>query len=62
MSEYSPPTRKIIMTKSQVRKYIKDLEDKRRIAQEKLDKAKKSGERAKEQQNIKDLENLIDDL
>jgi len=30
------------MTKSQVKKYIKDLEEKRKIAQEKLEQAKKS--------------------
>jgi hypothetical protein len=30
------------MTKSQVKKYIKDLEEKRKKAQEKLDQAKKS--------------------
>jgi len=30
------------MTKSQVKKYIKDLEEKRKLAQAKLEEAKKS--------------------
>jgi hypothetical protein len=30
------------MTKSQIKKYIKDLEKKRKIAQQKLEEAKKS--------------------
>ena len=62
MSEFTPPGRKARMTKSQVRKYIKDLEEKRRLAREKLEKAKKSWEWAKEEKEVEKLENIIDDL
>ncbi len=62
MSEFAPPWRKIKMTKSQVKKYIKDLEEKRKIAQAKLDAAKKSWEFEKENQELKEIENLLEDL
>jgi len=62
MSEFAPPWRKVKMTKSQVKKYIKDLEEKRKLAQEKLEQAKKSWEWEKEEQEVKNLENLIEDL
>jgi len=62
MSEFAPPWRKVKMTKSQVKKYIKDLEEKRKIAQAKLDEAKKSWEFAKEDQELKEIEDLLEDL
>ncbi len=62
MSELTPAWRWARMTKSQVKKYIKDLEEKRKIAQEKLEQAKKSWEWQKEQQDVKDLEDLLEDL
>ncbi len=62
MSEFAPPWRKVKMTKSQVKKYIKDLEEKRKIAQAKLDAAKKSWEFDKERQELKEIENLLEDL
>jgi len=39
MSEFAPPGQGARMTQSQVKKYIKDLEEKRRIAKAKLDAA-----------------------
>jgi len=62
MSELTPASRWARMTKSQVRKYIKDLEEKRKKAQEKLEQAKKSWEWQKEQEDLKNLENLLEDL
>ncbi len=62
MSEFTPPGQGARMTKSQVKKYIKDLEEKRKKAQEKLEKAKNSQEYKKEEQALKNIENLIDDL
>jgi len=62
MTEFSPAWRWAKMTKSQIKRYIKDLEEKRRKAKEKLEKAKKSGEFKKEKQELKKMENLIDDL
>jgi len=62
MSEFAPPWRKVKMTKSQVKKYIKDLEKKRKIAQDKLDAAKKSWEFEKENQELKEIENLLENL
>jgi len=62
MTEFAPPWRKVKMTKSQVRKYIKELEKKRKLAQEKLELAKKSWDFAKEEKELKNLETLIDEL
>ena len=62
MSEFAPPWRKVKMTKSQVKKYIKDLEEKRKIAQAKLDAAKKSWEFDKEADELKEIEDLLEDL
>ena len=62
MSEFAPPWRKVKMTKSQVKKYIKDLEEKRKIAQAKLNEAKKSWEFEKENQELKEIEDLLEDL
>ena len=62
MSEYTPPWRKVRMTKSQIKKYIKNLEEKRKIAQKKLEQAKKSWEWQKEEQDVKELEDLLEDL
>jgi len=62
MSEFTPPWRWARMTKAQVKKYIKDLEEKRRIAREKLEEARKSWEWAKEQKDVEELEELLEDL
>ena len=62
MSEFAPPWRKVKMTKAQVKKYIKDLEEKRKIAQDKLEKAQKSWEFDKEKKELKEIEDLLEDL
>jgi len=62
MSEFAPPWNGARMTKSQVRKYIKDLEEKRRIAKEKLEKAKASWEFDKDEAELKLLEKALDNI
>lgn len=62
MSEFTPVWKGAKMTKSQVRKYIKDLEEKRRKAKIKLEKAKKTPEYKKEKEDLKSIEDLIDEL
>jgi len=62
MSEFTPPGKGAKMTKSQVKKYIKDLKEKIRLAQEKLDEAKKSKDWQKEEKDLAILENFINQL
>lgn len=62
MSEYTPPWRWARMTKAQVKKYIKDLEEKRRLAQLRLEEAKKSSSWKKEEDDLQNLEDLINEL
>jgi len=62
MSEFAPPWRKPKMTKAQVKKYIKELEEKRKIAQKKLEQAKKDWVFEKEKKELQEIEELIDDL
>jgi hypothetical protein len=40
MAEFAPSSSKPKMTQSQVRRYIKEMEEKRRLAQLELEKAK----------------------
>jgi len=62
MSEFAPPWNWARMTAAQVRKYIKDLEEKRHIAKEKLEKAKASWEFDKDEEELKRLEKALDDI
>ena len=62
MWEFAPPWRKVRMSKAQVRKYIKELEEKREIARKKLEEAKASWVFEKEQKDLEELENLIDNI
>ncbi len=62
MSEFAPPSRKVKVTKSQMKKYVKDIEEQKNKAKKKIDQAKKSGEFDKEEKDLEKLENLIDDL
>ena len=62
MSEFAPPWRNPKMTKAQVKKYIKELEEKRKIAQKKLEQAKKDWVFEKEKKELQEIEELIDDL
>ncbi|PID86403.1 hypothetical protein CSB08_00260 [Candidatus Gracilibacteria bacterium] len=59
MSELSPPARKVRMTKTQMKKYLKDMELARQKAQKKLDIAKKSGDFKKEEEEVEKLEKLL---
>lgn len=58
MSEYSPPTRKVRMTKAQMRKYLRDLEAARKTAEALLDPEKEKQEKNSE---ISELEEKLDD-
>lgn len=62
MSELAPGWSNAKMTKSQVKKYIKDMKEAQRIAQEKLKKAKLSWEFEKEAQELESLEKQLDNL
>ncbi|MDD2907801.1 MAG: hypothetical protein PHH98_04115 [Candidatus Gracilibacteria bacterium] len=62
MTEFAPAGSTPRMTKAQVRKYIKDMEEARKLAQQKLDEAKDSGELAKEEIEIELLEKKLDQL
>ena len=62
MSEFAPPGSWARMTAAQVRKYIKDLEEKRRIAKEKLEKAKASWEFDKDEEELKRLEKALEEI
>lgn len=62
MSEFAPAWSNPKMTKAQVRKYIRDLEEARKKAQEKLERAKKSGELDKDNLEIEILEKELDNL
>lgn len=61
MSEFAPAWSNPKMTKAQVRKYIRDMEEARKKAQEKLEKAKKSWE-FDEDLEIEKLEKELDNL
>ncbi len=60
MSEFRPIARNIKMTKSQVKKYIKDMEEKRLKAKLEIEKAKLNWELWDE--DLDELENKIDNL
>ncbi|MDP5038836.1 MAG: hypothetical protein NWP80_00120 [Candidatus Gracilibacteria bacterium] len=61
MSEFTPVGKNPKMTKSQIRKYQKEMEEKRRIAQIELEKAKLKGEFSNEEE-LKNLEEKLDDI
>lgn len=61
-SEFTPPGQWAKMTAAQVRKYIREMEEKRRLAQEKLDKARASWEFEKEEEELAKLEDILDNL
>ncbi|MDD3145063.1 MAG: hypothetical protein PHV23_03035 [Candidatus Gracilibacteria bacterium] len=62
MTEFAPAGSNARMTKAQVRKYIKDMEEARKEAQKKLDEAENSGELKLEELEIKKLEKELDNL
>lgn len=61
-SEFSPAASRPRMTQAQIRKYMKEMEKKRKIAKEKLEEFEKSGELEKEIKELKDLEKELENL
>lgn len=61
-SEFSPPGSQAKMTKAQVRKYVQDMKNAQKIAQEKLEQAKQTGEFEKEKKELQDIENQLENL
>ena len=62
MSEFAPAWSNPKMTKAQVRKYIRDLEEAREKARLKLEKAQSSWELDKEKKELENLEKELDNL
>ena len=62
MSEYTPPWSKVKMTKVQLRKYVADIKAAQKIAQAKLDAAKKSWELDQDTKDLAKLEDMLDDV
>lgn len=62
MNELAPKWSNPKMTKSQVRKYIKDMKKKQEEAKKKLEEANLSWEMEKEKQEIIELEKKLDNL
>ena len=62
MSEFAPSWSNPKMTKAQVRKYIRDLEEQREKARLKLEKAQNSWELDKEKKELENLEKELDNL
>lgn len=62
MSEFTPPWQWARMTKSQIKKYAKELEKKRAIAQKKLDEAKARWDFDEEKKELKDLEKALENI
>lgn len=61
MSEYTPPWRKVRMTKAQMIKYLADTKKARDLAQAKLDEARKNWEFDKDEDEVARLAKLLDD-
>lgn len=61
MAEFVPSSSKPKMTQSQVRRYIKEMEEKRRLAQLELEKAKLKWELSSEDE-LQSLEEKLDDV
>ena len=62
MWEFAPVWWQTKMTKSQVRKYIKDMEERRKKAQEELEKLKNQENKYEEELEFKKLEQDLDEL
>lgn len=61
MSELAPGWTKVRMTKAQVRKYIQNMKNAQRIAQEKFEKAKANWEFEKEKLELEILEKKLEE-
>ncbi len=62
MSEFAPPWSNARMTKSQVRKYVREMKQAQEDAKKRLQEAENSWELAKEKKDLENLENLLDEL
>ncbi len=62
MNEFAPAWSNPKMTKAQVKKYIKNMKEKQEEARKKIEEAEKSWEFKKEQDQLEELENKIDNL
>ena len=61
MSEYTPPWRKVRMTKVQMKKYLANAEKARELAKSKLEEAKRNWEFDRDEEEVKRLAKLLDD-
>ncbi len=61
MSEFAPTGSQPKMTRSQVRRYIREMEEKRTKAQLELEKARLAGE-LHNNEDLEDLDKKIDEL
>lgn len=62
MSEFAPAWSNARMTKSQVKKYIKDMKAAQIIAEEKIKQSQSNWELDKEKKEIQELEKKLDNL
>lgn len=62
MSEFIPTWSTPKMTKNQIRKYQKEMEEKRLNAQKQLQEAQENWELKKQKDELKDIENEIDNM
>lgn len=62
MSEFAPAWSNARMTKSQVRKYIAEMNEAKKIAQEKLENAKINWEFQAEKNELLQIEKELDNL
>jgi len=62
MSEFAPAGRPPRMTKAQMRKYLKEMEEKRKKAQMELDKMRLQDELSGENDELDKLEQIIDSM
>ncbi len=62
MWEFAPPGQWARMTNAQVKAYIKDLEEKRRIAKLKLEKAKREWKLEVDPSELEALEKKLEDI
>lgn len=61
-SEFAPAWSKPRMTKAQMRKYLRDLEEAREAARKKLEEYENSWELEKEEKELEKIEKQIDNL
>ena len=62
MSEFAPGWSNARMTKSQIKKYIKDMKKAQELAKQKLEEARNNWDFEKEAKELNDIEKELDDL